>query len=78
MHISAAARLLDTRKGMHHPNTVRFRDRFAPNDDSDGEYTLETNGVKTIVRREDGIVTSVEREGDSGGGMRRSRTTVSE
>ena len=78
MHISTAARLLDTGQGMHHPNSVRFRDRFAPDDDSDGEYTLEANGAKVVVRWEDGIVTSVDREGGSSGGMRRSRTTVSE
>ena len=78
MHISTAARLLDTGKGMHHPNSVRFRDRFAPDDDSDGEYTLEANGAKVVVRWEDGIVTSVDREGGSSGGMRRSRTTVSD
>ncbi|HEX4610829.1 MAG TPA: hypothetical protein VH092_21750 [Urbifossiella sp.] len=72
MHISEAARLLDTGSGMHVPGTTRLRDRFSRDDDSDGTITADD----VTVTWQDGYVTSVERQNGSGGGGMRRRTTV--
>lgn len=69
MHISHAARILDTGSGMHAPGRTRLRDRFDEDDDSDG--SIETNDVKVTWR--DGYVTEVEAK--SSGTVRR-RVTV--
>jgi hypothetical protein len=77
MHISEAAKLLDTGRGTHHPKMVRFRDRFAPDDASTGSYTMSENGTELVLHWENGFVTAVDRGGDgSGGGMRRRATVV--
>jgi hypothetical protein len=78
MHISEAAKLIDSDTSRHrHPTMVRFRDRFAPDDTSSGTYTYDDASGRTVLRWENGIVTSVERRGGgSGGGMRRRTTTV--
>ena len=79
MHISEAAKLIDTGKGMNHPKVVRFRDRFAPDDTSSGSIDYEDGGNHIVVHWEKGIVTSVENKGSGvGGGMRRSRTTITD
>jgi hypothetical protein len=78
MHISEAAKLIDTGKGMNHPKMVRFRDRFAPDDTSNGSIDYQDGGNHLIVRWENGIVTSVENKGSGGpgGGTRRMQTTI--
>src|SRR5262245_261785 len=78
MHISEAAKLIDTGKGMNHPRMVRFRDRFAPDDKSSGSIDYEDGGNHLVVYWENGIVTRVENKGTGGvgGGTRRMRTTI--
>jgi hypothetical protein len=79
MHISQAAKLIDTGKGMHHPKMVRFRDRFAPDDTSSGSIDYQDGGNHLVVHWENGVVTRVENKGSGGGGgMRRSRTTITD
>src|SRR5262245_12920476 len=79
MHISEAAKLIDTGKGWHHPKVVRFRDRFAPDDTSTGTFTYQDGGNELVLHWENGIVTSVENNGRvASGGMRLSSTTVTD
>ena len=78
MHISQAAKLLDTGKGTHHPRMVRLRDRFSPDDTSSGTIEHQDGGVHLVIHWENGIVTKVENRGSTGGGMRRSRTVVTD
>ena len=79
MHISQAAKLIDTGKGMHHPKMVRFRDRFAPDDTSNGKFTYQDGGNHIVLHWKNGIVTQVENKGaDGGGGMRRSATQITD
>jgi type II secretory pathway pseudopilin PulG len=79
MHISQAAKLLDTGKGTHHPRMVRLRDRFAPDDTSSGSIEHQDGGSHLVIHWENGVVTKVENRGSTGdGGMRRSRTVVTD
>jgi hypothetical protein len=79
MHISQAAKLIDTGRGTHHPKMVRFRDRFAPDDTSSGSVDHQDGGNHLVIYWENGFVTRVENKGsDGGGGMRRTRTTVTD
>jgi hypothetical protein len=79
MHISQAAKLIDTGKGMNHPKMVRFRDRFAPDDTSSGSIDYQDGANHLVVFWENGYVTRVENKGSGdGGGMRRSRTTITD
>jgi hypothetical protein len=76
MHISEAARLLDTGPGMHHSKTVRLRDRFAADDDSDGTLDIDDGRNDLRLTWRNGVVTVVEPRNGSGGGMRRRSTVV--
>src|SRR5262245_12778518 len=78
MHISEAAKLMDTGRGMHHPARVRLRDRFSPDDTSSGTITYQDGGIDFLIRWENGIVVSVENKGGDSGGMRRRLTTITE
>ncbi len=75
MPIAEAARLIDTGKGWHHPDRVRFRDRFGPDDTSDGTFTMSGGGGGEVsIAWRNGIVTSVDKGSDDStprGGMRR-------
>jgi hypothetical protein len=54
MHISQAAKLVD------HPDKNRFRDRFAPDDTSSGEYISQRGGKSVVLRWEAGRVTFID------------------
>jgi len=80
MHISQAAKLIDTGKGMHHPKMVRFRDQFAPDDTSSGSVDYEDGGNHLVVFWENGIVTRVENKGTGGlgGGTRQIKAKITD
>jgi len=78
MHISEAAKIIDTGNGMNHPEQVRFRDRFLPGDKSTGTYTLDDGRLEIVLHWKRGFVTAVEHKASSGGGMRRATTTITD
>ena len=77
MHISEAARLIDTNddEGYYDAQHVRFRDSFRPDDRSNGAFEYEDGANHMLIRWQHGIVTHIENRGSSsGGGLRRSGT----
>lgn len=76
MHISDAARLIDTNDGEGYYNSemVRFRDSFAANDISSGAFEYEDGPHHMIIRWHNGILTHVENRGASKGGLGQSGT----
>ncbi len=54
MHISQVAKLVN------HPDSVRFRDRFAADDTSSGEYISQRGGKSVVLRWEKGLVTFID------------------
>jgi len=76
MPISEAAKIIDTGKGMNHPDQVRFRDRFMPGDRSTGRYTLDDGKLEIVLHWKSGFVTALEQKASSGGGMRRETTKI--
>jgi hypothetical protein len=76
MHISEAARLIDTNddEGYYNSDMIRFRDNFSPNDRSSGTFEYEDGPHHMVIQWHNGILTRVENKGASGGGLRRSGT----
>jgi hypothetical protein len=76
MHISEAAKLIDTNddEGYYNNEMVRFRDNFTPNDKSSGSFEYEDGPHHMIIHWYNGVVTRVENKGASSGGLRRSGT----
>lgn len=79
MHISEAARLIDTDddEGYYDSKMGRFRDNFTPNDRSSGSFEYEDGPHHMIIHWQNGFITRVENKGASGsggGGLRRSGT----
>jgi len=78
MHISEAARLIDTDdddgEGYVDARMTRFRDNFRPDDRSSGAFEYEDGSYHMVIRWQKGIVTNVENRGASSGGLRRAGT----
>lgn len=80
MHISQAARLIDTGEGYYNSDMVRFRDAFDQNDRSSGAFEYQEGPHHMVIRWSNGIVTRVEKKKNAGGvpGDEGSITIISE
>jgi hypothetical protein len=68
MHISQAARIIDSGEGFYNDEGTRFRDAFDQNDRSNGAFEYQDGPHHMIIRWVNGYITSVEKKRGAGPG----------